>query len=116
MLRCAIVTVARFTSTVYFASFLQGIVYVVDANDKDRLEKERDYLHQTIQQEGNSKKYLLVFANKQDLPSAAGPDELVEALELSKLEMVWKIQGCCAISGEGVADGFEWLIDHMSKR
>ena len=45
----------------------------------------------------------MVYANKQDLFSAAPPSEIAECLELTNIrDRSWHIQGCSAMTGEGV--------------
>lgn len=46
---------------------------------------------------------LLIFANKQDLMSAAAPSEIAEGLQLHTVrDRQWQIQACSAVSMEGV--------------
>ena len=46
---------------------------------------------------------VLVFANKQDLMSAAPASEIAEGLSLSSIrDRQWQIQACSALTGEGV--------------
>lgn len=54
---------------------------------------------------------LLVFANKQDLPHSAKPAELIEHLSLHTIagDREWLLQPSNALTGEGLAEGFEWL-------
>lgn len=53
---------------------------------------------------------LLVFANKQDLVTAAPAAEIAEGLSLHTYrDREWQIQACSALSGEGVQVRSEWL-------
>lgn len=46
---------------------------------------------------------VLVYANKQDLLSAAPASEIAEGLSLHTIrDRVWQIQPCSATTGEGV--------------
>lgn len=46
---------------------------------------------------------VMIFANKQDLFSASPASEIAECLELTNIrDRQWHIQGCSALSGEGV--------------
>lgn len=46
---------------------------------------------------------LLVFANKQDLMTAASASELAESLSLHTIrDRMWQVQACSAITAEGV--------------
>lgn len=46
----------------------QGLIFVIDSNDRDRIEEARQELHRIIQDREMKESLLLVFANKQDLP------------------------------------------------
>jgi ADP-ribosylation factor protein 6 len=46
----------------------QGLVFVIDSSDKDRLEEARTELTRIIQDREMKDALLLVFANKQDVP------------------------------------------------
>jgi len=53
---------------------------------------------------------ILVFANKQDLPKALAPAEIVQALGLQQLKSrKWHVQGAIATRGEGLYEGLDWL-------
>lgn len=46
----------------------QGLIYVVDCSDRDRIDEARQELHRIINDREMRDVVLLVFANKQDLP------------------------------------------------
>lgn len=53
---------------------------------------------------------VLIFANKQDLPNAMTPEELAGIIfAMEPLQGMWCVQGCIALTGEGVFEGFDWL-------
>ena len=46
---------------------------------------------------------VLIFANKQDLLTAAPASEIAEGLNLHTIrDRVWQIQSCSALTGEGI--------------
>uniref|UniRef100_A0A8C6WDK4 ADP-ribosylation factor-like 3 n=1 Tax=Nannospalax galili TaxID=1026970 RepID=A0A8C6WDK4_NANGA len=48
---------------------------------------------------------VLIFANKQDLLTAAPASEIAEGLNLHTIrDRVWQIQSCSALTGEGIQD------------
>ena len=47
----------------------QGLIFVVDSNDRDRVDDARDELHRMLNEDELRESILLVFANKQDLPA-----------------------------------------------
>lgn len=62
---------------------VHAIVYVVDAADAARLEESKQTLFDALTSPYLADKPILVFANKQDLPSAAQPAAIVEGLGLA---------------------------------
>jgi ADP-ribosylation factor protein 1 len=46
----------------------QGIIFVVDSNDRDRVVEAREELQRMLNEDELRDAMLLVFANKQDLP------------------------------------------------
>eukprot|EP00753_Platysulcus_tardus_P016762 PLAT6024.1.p2 GENE.PLAT6024.1~~PLAT6024.1.p2 ORF type:complete len:188 (-),score=81.50 PLAT6024.1:85-648(-) len=97
-----------------------GLVWVVDCADRRRLEDCRAELHKLLGQEKLAGASLLVFANKQDLPGALTAAEIAEVLELESEELMggrhWSIQPCSAVTGEGLVDGVDWLVEDIGSR
>jgi ADP-ribosylation factor-like protein 3 len=94
----------------YFESS-DALVYVIDSSDKRRLEESGTELKELLAEDKLASIPLLVFANKQDLLQACPADEIVETLELTKIEdRTWTIQACSAKDGNGLQEGMEWLI------
>lgn len=58
---------------------------------------------------------LLVFANKMDATTLK-PQEILEKMGLHQLRRNWHLQPCCALNGEGLIEGFDWLSKELSKR
>lgn len=54
---------------------------------------------------------LLLILFLQDKDDAAKPEEVARLLRLQDLpsNRRWHIQGCCALSGHGLTEGFRWL-------
>ncbi|KAI9473179.1 Arf GTPase arf1 [Coemansia sp. RSA 989] len=95
----------------------QGIIFVVDSNDRDRIAEARDELQRMLSEDELRDAILLVFANKQDLPNAMNNEEIVEMLNLSTIRhRQWYIQKTCATSGEGLYEGLEWLSENLKSR
>ena len=93
----------------YYAG-TQALIFVVDSNDRDRIEEGRQELMRIINDREMKDVVLLVFANKNDLPNVMDVAEVTEKLGLARLrERVWHVQSSCAISGDGLLDGLTWL-------
>lgn len=93
-----------------------GIIFVVDSNDSSRFKQAHDELHKIVEDDRLAQVPILVFANKQDLPTSVRPTDLPQVLGLSRLHsQVWFVQGCTAKSGQGVYEGIDWLADAVNK-
>eukprot|EP00287_Rhodomonas_sp_CCMP768_P011455 CAMPEP_0196729756 /NCGR_PEP_ID=MMETSP1091-20130531/10035_1 /TAXON_ID=302021 /ORGANISM="Rhodomonas sp., Strain CCMP768" /LENGTH=344 /DNA_ID=CAMNT_0042072675 /DNA_START=127 /DNA_END=1164 /DNA_ORIENTATION=- len=95
----------------------QGLIFVVDSNDRDRAAEARDELHRMLNEDELRDAVLLVFANKQDLPNAMNAADITDKLGLHNLrQRNWYIQATCATSGEGLYEGLDWLSNQLSKK
>ncbi|KAJ6899695.1 ADP-ribosylation factor family protein [Populus alba x Populus x berolinensis] len=95
----------------------QGLIFVVDSNDRDRVGEARDELHRMLNEDELRDAVLLVFANKQDLPNAMNAAEITDKLGLHSLrQRHWYIQSTCATSGEGLYEGLDWLSNNISSK
>ena len=60
---------------------------------------------------------LLIFCNKQDISGALTLEEIGDALEIEKLtKRHWNIQACSAVTGEGLLEGVDWIVDDIKSR
>ncbi|KAK7109210.1 ADP-ribosylation factor-like [Littorina saxatilis] len=98
----------------------QGLIFVVDSNDRERVGEARDELQRMVNEDELRDAKLLVLANKQDLPNAMNPGEITDKLNLHALRARdWYIQATCATSGDGLYEGLDWLstsLKHKSKK
>jgi len=116
-----------------------AVIYVIDSADQQRIgcanmdcgdcaKEELHYLLQRDELRSASHLHhipiflsrgaiLLVFANKQDLQGALSASELRDRLELDRVckERTWYIQPCCALTGDGLIHGLEWLAQELKK-
>jgi ADP-ribosylation factor protein 1 len=71
----------------------QGIIFVVDSNDRERVSEAREELQRMLNEDELRDALLLVFANKQDLPNAMNASEITDKLGLQGLrQRTWYIQ------------------------
>ncbi|XP_022133335.1 ADP-ribosylation factor 2-like [Momordica charantia] len=95
----------------------QGLIFVVDSNDKERISEARDELHRMLSEHELVDATVLVFANKQDLPNAMTVAEITDKLGLHSLRnRRWYIQATCATSGQGLYEGLDWLSSNISNK
>lgn len=95
----------------------QGLIFVVDSNDRERITESREELTKMLQEDELKDAALLVFANKQDLPNALSVSDLTEKLGLHNLRgKPWHIESTCATQGQGLYEGLDWLSNELSKK
>ncbi len=93
----------------------QGLIFVVDSNDRDRIEENREELHKMLAEEELKDAVLLVYANKQDITGAMQPPEMTDRLGLQTIRgRTWFMQGTCALKGDGLLEGLDWLSKHVT--
>lgn len=94
----------------------QGLIFVVDSNDRERVAEAERELHNMLQEDDLRDAVLLVFANKQDLPNAMNVSDLTNKLGLNQLHhKKWYIQSTCATQGNGLYEGLDWLSNELAK-
>eukprot|EP01090_Pellita_catalonica_P021936 TRINITY_DN834_c0_g2_i1.p1 TRINITY_DN834_c0_g2~~TRINITY_DN834_c0_g2_i1.p1 ORF type:complete len:183 (+),score=38.94 TRINITY_DN834_c0_g2_i1:68-616(+) len=94
----------------YYYAGTNGIIFVVDSSDTERLKEARDELHKTLKSDLLKNVPLLVLANKQDLPHARSPAQITQELDLTSIRnRKWQVQGSCAVTGDGLVEGMDFL-------
>lgn len=95
----------------------QGIIFVVDSNDRERIADARAELERMLSEPELSDAVLLCLANKQDLPRAMPVPEVTEKMGLHNLRSrQWYIQACTATTGDGLYEGLDWMVATLQKR
>eukprot|EP01130_Rhizamoeba_saxonica_P008717 TRINITY_DN3521_c0_g1_i2.p1 TRINITY_DN3521_c0_g1~~TRINITY_DN3521_c0_g1_i2.p1 ORF type:complete len:187 (+),score=26.08 TRINITY_DN3521_c0_g1_i2:68-628(+) len=94
-----------------------SLIFVIDCNDVERLPEASLELQKLLSEPQLRDAAVLVFANKQDLPNAVSPSSLLEFMPFLKdNSRVWHVQSTCAMSGDGVHEGMDWLVNALKKR
>ena len=78
----------------------QGLIFVVDCADRDRIDEARQELHRIINDREMRDAIILIFANKQDLPEGETVGVAGKSTNLTKLA---DHNECNAIPRLGVA-------------
>jgi len=95
----------------------QGLIFVVDSNDRERVSEARDELMRMLNEDELREALVLIFANKQDLPNAMNAAEITDKLGLHGLRnRTWYIQSTCATSGDGLYEGLDWLSTALKNK
>ncbi|KAH3760797.1 ARF/SAR superfamily [Pelomyxa schiedti] len=99
-----------------YYSGVDGLIYVVDSTDDTRLIETGAEFGEILTDPKLTDVPVLVFANKQDLPSALPASQVAEALQLHLVrDHMWQIEGCSAKTGARLKEGLEWLLQNLKR-
>ncbi|KAF5403781.1 ADP-ribosylation factor protein 3 [Paragonimus heterotremus] len=85
--------------------------------DKKRFEETGEELSELLAEDKLAGVPFIVFANKQDLLTAETADKISDGLGLLTIrDRPWQIQGCSAMTGQGIKEGMEWVIKSVNSR
>lgn len=118
-----------------------AILFVVDSNDRDRMDMSREELTRLLSEDELSDCILLVLANKQDLASSMSASQVEEKLQLHQIAkdrnyckgvhvlccskslevsyiylLTTVVQGSCAVMGQGLYEGVDWLHGQLIQK
>ncbi len=93
-------------------------MFIVDANDTDRVGEARDELHRALSADELRDAVVLVYANKQDLPNSMGVAAVSEKLGLASMcnRQSWHVEASDALSGKGLYEGLNWMAEALAAR
>ncbi|KAL5110605.1 ADP-ribosylation factor-like protein 5B [Taenia crassiceps] len=105
----------RPTWSTYYAGS-EFVILVIDSTDRDRLSISKSELYAILASEDLRKAKILIFANKQDVIGCMSVAEVGHKLNLTSIkDHPWHIQACCALTGEGLTQGLEWIASQVGK-
>ncbi|GAB5369852.1 hypothetical protein AAMO2058_001442100 [Amorphochlora amoebiformis] len=94
-----------------------GIIWVVDSVDVQRLKDCKKELHSLLKEERLAGASLLIFTNKQDLNKAMKPEQIFKILDLGEMKTRHHhVQKCSAVSGDGLKSGIDWIVGDIASR
>ncbi|RLV93845.1 ADP-ribosylation factor 6 [Spathaspora sp. JA1] len=91
-----------------------ALIYVVDSNDRERLEESKKELYRVITDKELTDCLLVVLANKQDCEGAIKPKDLIDLFELKELsgKHTWSVIPSIATDGTGLVEMLNWISSH----
>ena len=99
----------------HYTQNADALIFVVDSTDIGRLSEARIVLHGIFKEREQDLRevVLLVLANKQELPNALPVNRIVDELAPHSLAQKWHILPTCALSGDGLHEGMDWLCQQL---
>ncbi|XP_046839402.1 ADP-ribosylation factor-like protein 5B [Xenia sp. Carnegie-2017] len=99
----------------YYAN-TEFVIIVIDSTDRERLAVIKEEIYGMLANEQLKNASVLLFANKQDLKGSMNSAEISQQLNLTAIkDHGWHIQACCALTGEGLYSGLEWIVNHRKR-
>lgn len=100
----------------YYYQNTQGLIFVIDASDRNRIKEVIEEFDAAVHSDELRDCIILIFANKQDLPNAMTSSEIVDKMKLNNLRhRIWHVQSTCAVQGDGLYEGLDWLSNELCK-
>ena len=100
----------------FFYPEIDGIMFVVDCSDTDRLTINMEILHELARHPGLARRFIpiTILANKADVDGAINGRQLAKAIHLDDLRSInpcltWSITETVGITGKGVERCFGLL-------
>ncbi|GFR50683.1 hypothetical protein Agub_g12935, partial [Astrephomene gubernaculifera] len=100
---------------------VHAIVYVVDAADPQRFEESRKTIQDVLDNQYMLDKPILIFANKQDLPTAASAAEVIKGLGMATCRNNHNVVPCTAKTPAGqpidqrLREGLRWAVSCVDR-
>jgi signal recognition particle receptor subunit beta len=100
----------------YFVSECDGVIYVIDAADRDRLSLVKTNIDEFLRHPHLKRKPIVFIANKQDLQDALKKEEIKRLLSLDKKSIgnPFSIKPGSGISGMGLNDAIAFIEDNAA--
>lgn len=99
----------------YYCQDVDGLIYVIDASDPDRLEESGIELINILRNPVLGKKPLLILANKTDKEGSLSPEELCEFFGFKDIvDRDWYITKASSVKDLGLDEGLQWLYSNCS--
>lgn len=102
----------------YFES-TDGLIWVVDSNDAERLAVCKEELHTLLKEERLAGASLLIFLNKVDISTSLSAEAIEKLLDVDAIRQGRRhvyLCACSAKTGEGLLEGMKWIVQDVSQR
>ncbi|XP_069123314.1 uncharacterized protein [Argopecten irradians] len=95
-----------------------AIVFVVDSNDRERIDEIQKELHTTIKEDELREIIVVIAANKQDIHGVMTPEEVGEKMNVEFIRKSHRCEvfGTSATTGEGLYEMLDWVVEAVSTK
>ena len=102
----------------FYTQNCEAVIWIVDSNDPDRFGESKSELEAIVEELDQLGCPILVFANKQDLPNAVDTSVIIKELNLNQYDgkHPWYVQGCVAVNGTGLEEGYRKMVEMINRK
>ena len=99
----------------FYIKNCEGLFYVVDSSDRERIELARIELFNLLDFEDMKKIPVIIICNKQDVNSCLSITEIAKYMRLDDMPNKYFLYGSCAKTGKGLKAAFECMAEIVKK-
>jgi len=99
----------------FYIKNCEGLFYVVDSSDRERIELARTELYNLLDFEDMKRIPVVIIANKQDLGASMSLIEIEKYLRLNEIKNPYHVYGTSAITGEGLLKAFSHMAEMIKE-
>jgi ADP-ribosylation factor-like protein 14 len=89
----------------------EGLFYVVDSSDRERIELARLELFNLLSHEDMKEIPVILICNKQDIHNSMSLFEIEKFMRLKEIENKYYVYSTCAKTGEGLLNAFSRMAE-----
>ena len=93
-----------------------GVVFVIDKSDHGRLSRVREEIKEVLTECSRLSIPILILANKSDKEKQLKEEDIRSITQVADFHVDYTIKETCALTGEGITSGRDWMLQHMKPR
>lgn len=95
----------------FYIKNCEGLFYVVDSSDRERIELARNELYNLLDFEDMKQIPVIIIANKQDIETSMTLNDIETLMKLNEIQNPYHLYGTCATTGEGLLKAFSHMTE-----
>lgn len=99
-----------------FFEDVDGVVFVIDSNDRYKIDEARKYLFKFCDDEALKNAVFLIFSNKKHLACSMNIKDFQKKLEIKKIRQECKIFECYLFIREYLYMGLQWICEAIKNK
>ena len=100
----------------YYISMSDGVVFVIDRTDKERMGRVQEEIANVLEQCQEMQIPLLILINKSDVTTSLTTEDFLKITKADMYDVEYEIKECSAKTGDGIQEGRDWLLQHIHPR